>query len=424
MRKVLISNSILQDDTYKTNLSAAYSSGTSLSVLSSTTFAANDELVVGQIGEELAELKKCTAVPTDTTITLASALKFSHSKDTPVYKVAWDMVEIEGKATAGGAFATLTQSAIQWDKKDTIYYHSAGTSDWYYRYKFYNSVTLTYSEYSPTITGAGYTRPSLGFMITEIRKIVQDVDRKIVTDTEIMRFINAAQDIISGVRSDWWFLKTEDSAITTTGGTRKYALPTGVGNLGTVESIRYNYDDGTSDEIYHLKYLNVPAFDYEVRNNLNTTDQQDDHVEYYTLRQVDSNSASGYFEVAPTPLTTARGTFYIRYFKEMTDLDDVADETSVPIPQILENYAIAQVYKILGKEDLATYYDNLFWGPPGEVKGRVRLSGISLLEQLNKNQKRPSGQPRSLWEFSGQNAIDEMFNNRVIDRDDLHENYW
>jgi len=418
MRKVTIPNSTLLDDTYKTNVSSAYSSGTTLTVLSSVSYTANDLIVVGEIGEELTELKKITAAPTVTTLTLASALNFAHPKDTPVYKVAWDNVCIERNAVL------ITTSAIQWDKKDTIYFDSSGSNTDSYRYRFYNSVSLTYAEYSPSVTGAGYTRPSLGYMIREVRKIIQDVERKIVTDTEVIRFINAAQDIISGVRPDWWFLRKENNSVTTTAGTRQYTLPSDIGNLGTVDSIRYNFNDGTTDEIYHLKFLPFAEFDYEVRDNTNDSTTRDDHTEYYTLREADTTYPTGSFEVWPIPATTNYGTFYVRYFEEMDDLDDVADETQVPIPAILENYAIAQCYKVMGKEDLGTYYDNLFWGPAGEVKGRVRLTGIALLEQLNQSQKRPLGQPRSLWRFSGQRAIDQLFHNRVIDRDEIHEKYW
>src|SRR3990167_1678552 len=351
MRKIVISNEILTKDTYNTNLSSDYSSGTSLTVISNVSFAANDLIVVGELGEENTELKKVDSISGKTTITLASALNFSHEKDTPVYKVAWDNVSIERNSVE------ITQSAIQWDKKDTIYYDSSGTASDSYRFRFYNSVTTTYSEYSPTQTGAGPTRPSLGYMIREIRKLAQDIDRKIVTDLEIARFINSAQDIIAGIRSDWWFLKVEDTSKTTTGGTKKYSLHSGVGNMGAVEAIRLNYNDGTNNELYHLEYKPTVEFDELIRDNRNQEADRDDYTIYYTLREPDSSAAQGYFEVWPVPLTTGRGTFYIRYFKEMTDLDDVSDETSIPIPVILEDYALAQIERIKGNETKAELYE-------------------------------------------------------------------
>ena len=418
MRKIIISNSVLTDDSYKTGLSSAYSSGTTLTVYSNVSFAANDLAVIGELGEETTELKKVDSISGAATITLASALNFSHSKDTPVYRVAWDQVEIDRNQTL------ISTSAIQWDHKDTIYYDSPGTATDSYRFRFYNSVLATYSEYSPTITGAGYPRNSLGYLIREVRKVIRDKERKLVTDDEIIRFINAAQDIISGVRSDWWFLRNENSSTTTTAGTSKYALPSGIDNLGVTDTIRYNYNDGTTNEIYQLKFIPLLEYDYISRDNRNTDTIRDDWVQYYTLLPADSSSASGYYNVWPIPKTTGRGTFYVRYFEEMTDLDDVADTTQVPLPQIIEDYAIAMCYKILNREDIAKVYEDRFWGPAGEIKGRRGLTGLALLEQLNYNQKRPKGQPRSLVDFTGREPLRRLFGNVRIDRDRLHEDYF
>ena len=52
MRRVTIGNPDLRN-TYKTYLASAYSSGTTLTVLSNVSFAANDLAVVGDVGEEL-----------------------------------------------------------------------------------------------------------------------------------------------------------------------------------------------------------------------------------------------------------------------------------------------------------------------------------------------------------------------------------
>src|SRR3990167_6078995 len=118
------------------------------------------------------------------------------------------------------------------------------------------------------------------------------------------------------------------------------------------------------------------------------------------------------------------GTFYVRYFEEMSDMDDVADTTQVPLPQIIEDYAIAMCYKILNREDIAKVYEDRFWGPAGEIKGRRGLTGLALLEQLNYNQKRPKGQPRSLVDFTGREPLRRLFGNVRIDRDRLHEDYF
>ncbi len=429
MRKVIISNSIHTKDTYKSYLSAAYTSGTTILVKSTVGFSPDDHLVIGEVGEEHTELKNLSTITLPDTIALDSALNFSHNKDAPVYKVPWDFVHIERRTSSAGAFSLISETGLQWDRKDTIYFDLPGTNDYGYRYRFRNSAIAEgndgdFSEYSPTIEGSGYDRNSLGYMLRETRKITQDTQRKIVSDAQIARYLSDAQNIIQGVRPDWWFLRVEDSAETTVSGTRQYALPTKIDNLGVVDSIRYNFNDGTINEIYQLTFKELPEFDYLVRDNRGTAALQDDRVSAYTLREATTDFPDGSYEVWRTPKTTGSGTFLVRFFEEMTELNDVADATQVPIPSILENYAISKVYEIMGKERLADHYAELFWGPPQEDKNKGRLTGIGLLESLNSQQKRPRGQPRSLVSFRGRRAMSRLFNSRSIDTDQLREDYW
>jgi hypothetical protein len=413
MRKIVVQNPTT-DETYKTWLSSAYTSGAALSVISNTTFAADDMIIVGEVGEEKTELKNTSSVSGATTINIDSALNFTHPKDSPVYRVLWDFVSIERDGSE------ITQSGIQWDKKDTIYYDADGTASSNYRFRFYNSNTATYSDYSPTITGTGYTRPSAGYMIRQVRQIVRDEERKITTDAEIMRFLNAAQDIIGGIRNDWWFLATTDTSTTSVASTASYALPSAIGNIGQVDLILAAFNDGDTDITYNLKYEPRIQFDHNTRDD---TADNDDNTLAYTLLPADSSSASGYFEVRPTPNST-NIVFEIRYFRKMTDLDTVDDETDVPMPAILENYAIAQIEKIRGNDDKARVYERMFWGPAPSEEKRRTLSGIALLEQINSSKRRPSGQPQQLFKFIGQRAIKNMFGDRTVDRDKLHEDYW
>ena len=420
MRKISVGNPTVEN-TYSTGISTDYVDGTDIFVYSNVSFAANDFTVIGHPGEERTELKQISSLTDKDTISIASALNFSHIKDTPISKVNWDQVSIEGRSTSAGTFAELTQSAIQWDKLNTVYFHTAGTDTWQYRFRFYNSSTATYSEYSPTVLGSGFTRQMVGYMIREVRRVTNDLDGRVASDRQIIRFFNEAQDIIRGVRPDWWFLKVTDSSITSTGGDPTNALPANIGNTGNVETIRVRFADGTSDIIYQLRYLSATEFDELVRDQ---NQQDDDHTTHYTLEEADSSSASGYFRVFPTPETTGRLTFYIRYYREMADLDTVEDETLVPIPSLLENFAIGQIEKIKQNEDKAKVYDDLFYGPSQQMKRTRALSGIALLESLNNQKRIPIGQPRSLFRFRGQDAIGKYFGDRTLSRDDKHERYW
>jgi len=431
MRRLLIRNPNL-DNAEKTYLTAQYTTGTTLSVVNTFAFANNDFLVVGNPGEEKTEIKKVSSVASDTSFTLASALKFSHAKDTPAIRTAWDQVEISRYRSA--AWTVLSTSGLQFDKQDTIYNDSTGASTDSYRFRFYNSSTATYSEYSPTISGAGPNSNQVGYMIERVRKVTgTEGDQETVSDSALIREFNRAQEAVYGVHKDWWFLRfDEDSSITTTASTKKYNLdlmgggtagsPVASHTLGFIKSVKYHLNDGTVNRKYQLRYKDEIAFDNLDRDQ---TRQDNDEVIIYTIRPADTSSKNGYIEVYPTPKNTGYGTFIITGYKKMAVLDDVVDSTPVPLPHIIEDAAIAYVNRIRGKEAEAEYYEELFYGPPEKAQGRRRLTGIALLEQLHKQQE-PTGQPKSLIRFSGRRAMRRLYGNPMgsTDRDNQVINYW
>ena len=122
-------------------LSTSYSSGTDLTVFSSTGFADNDIIIIGEPGEEKTETATINGTPTSTVVTIDTALAFSHPKDTPVYISRVDQVSWEYKTTSTGDANVLSGMPInvQWDKKFTEYNYSIGLSTYYYRFRFYSS---------------------------------------------------------------------------------------------------------------------------------------------------------------------------------------------------------------------------------------------------------------------------------------------
>ena len=426
MRRILVRNPDLAS-VEKTFLTADYTSGTTLSVINTFAFAADDLIVVGNPTEEKSELKKISAIASDTSLTLASALKFSHPKDTPISECPWDTVDIEGNS--GSGFNLITSSGLQFDKQYTVYEHSDGTGNWNYRWRFYNSVTGTYSEYSPTYSGSGFDPDQVGYMIQQVRKITNtDGDVETIKDYEIVRSLNAATEIIYGSKKDWWFLKFDDDGIAATADDFRYNLDAlGGGSagsplieLGFIDRIRYHHDSGAEDITYNLEYKSESEFDDLIKDG---NRQGDNHVSCYTLRPGDVSSVNGYLECYPTPVDNGVGTFLVSGYQKPPILEDSVDATPVPIPHILENYAIAVIERIRGNDSKAEYYEELFYGPPPGRQDIRRLTGIALLEQLQERNK-PAGQPKSLWRFRGQKAISRLYRNRYYSNDYVRETYW
>ncbi len=248
--------------TEKTYLDADYSTGTALTVVNNYGFANDDFAIVGEPGEEKTETKDVTGQTGNQQIDISATLKLDHNKGCVIYRFEYDQYEIYRYRSA--TWTLISTSNIQWDKRETIYIDSTGAATDYYKYRLKNSVATTYSDYSPSLIATGFTRNQVGYMIREVRKITGDTDRKIVTDDEIIREFNRAQEIIGNTRKDWWFLFVDTykagSGISTTAATHTYSLAT-YSSLNFISTIRYKFDDGTSDLVWHL--TNVPKINLE-----------------------------------------------------------------------------------------------------------------------------------------------------------------
>lgn len=411
-RRLRITNPLLEK-TYRTYLGADYSSGVTLTVASNVSFADNDLLVIGEPREESSELKKMDSKTGVTTITLASALNFAHSKSTPVYKSMWDQVVIESRSSSAGSFATLTTSAIQWDNSDneTIYYDTNGTDAYEYRFRFYNSVTLQYSEYSVTITGAGPARNSVSYMLDRVRELTQDTENKIASDDEIIRAFNRAQDIIYAHNPKYWFLKvdtfeTGSGSVAATASTGKYTLAN-LTNFGELAYLKYRYNSGGIDEIYRLRKVFEAEFDrYDSDQNATS----DDWPEIYKMIPADSSSSNGYFKITPKIANNSVGTFYPVYYEKMANLDTVEDTTQVLTPDLLIDYGISYVERIKGNETKAKLYEASLVSDSENITPK----GLIMLDKMDNAQKDSVDQPRSVWNFRGQKAVGRLYGNRSI----------
>lgn len=428
MRAIRIQNPIL--NLYITDVSTDYTSGTSLLVRSNNSFSANDLIVVGHAKEELTEEKKVNVLVGNTELTLASDLKFQHNKGTPIYKALWDFVSIEGRSTSAGVFAELTDSPIQWDNQEdkTIYLHSDGTDTWEYRFRFHNSVTSTYSEYSPTLTGEGFTKFQMGYIIKKARLEAGDKEGRILTTDECLQALTRAKNIIRGHNPKYWFWKVDgfksDTAIPATSDTSIYSLAS-VPRFGTLDLIHYVYLQGNTNLRWVLKKKTDIEF-FSLTKDMNRPAM--DQPTMYRLLPADDDSPYGYFEIENKTQNNGIGTFYISYYKEEDDYTSVGDRTSLVMPEIYCDYLKAIIYETKGNQTMADKFYDYFTGPENREKTLPleKLSGIALLDELDRQYKVAQGQPRNLWNFKGQQAMGRLFGDRsaINNPDYIRENYF
>ena len=370
---------------------------------SSVAFSNGNYVVIGETGNETTEVTNLTAVPpTDTSLTV-TALNFSHPKGTPVYFTRWDKYELQYRATDAGAFAAYAgmPTALNFDAINTEYRDVDATTTYSWKYRYYSSEETAYSDFSDIITATGWPKNSVGYMVREVRKIIKDPESKTVSDTEIIRFFNAAQDKIYTLYDRWWFLLTEGTVIDTVASQKPYSLPS---DFGRLHRVNFRYVSGDSDLVYNLRYLTNVEFEYETRDR-NADDN--DEVKYYSIYPGDSDNSTGYLHIWPTP-ETAGLDMTPWYYKTITDLDSFADETEVPLPSILVDYALAQAYKI--RDDAkANYYDKLF---------REQIDLLKLM------QKKQTNTMKQLWRYKGRRSKSRLFGTRTISSDQMKEDYW
>jgi hypothetical protein len=426
MRRISIDNPGL-DNTYITDIAVDYSTGTALTTRSNNSFANNDLAVFGNPGEELTEAKKIASLSGATGFVLASTLNFAHNKGTPVYKTLWDFVSIE--ADYGAGWVTITSSPIQWDSKTnkTLYFDTNGTGATSYRFRFYNSATLTFSEYSPTLTGAGYAKNQMGYIIREAREIVGDEEGKIMSTTECLRILTRAKNIIRAHNARYWFWKVDgynsDKTILATADASVYDLSS-LANIGPVDTIEYRLTQGSMDE----KWVLLRISDAEMRAKTRyVNNPASNYPRSYRLLPPDDNSLRGYFEIDRQIKDSNVGTFYVSFYQEEDDYNSVDDTTKIIMPEILQDYLISKIYARKGNETLAKTYYEQFTGPENKKKtsGIDDLTGIALLDGLDTQYKRSQGQPMSLKRFRGQKAMSRLYGSRGYqNRDQQREDFF
>jgi hypothetical protein len=188
MKTLYISNQDLTAEKKSTFLSADVSSGSStLTVESIVGYAIDQNLCIGEIGEENSEIVHTHAAtsPTGTTITLSAALTFSHNRGTKVYIIDFDQIEVSWSATTTGTKTVLATIEVQSDQLETIYNDSTETTGYYFS-RFVNSIPTpdTYSDYSDPVSYSGYADNTVWAIKNRaLNDLGEVVDGKTISDS-------------------------------------------------------------------------------------------------------------------------------------------------------------------------------------------------------------------------------------------------
>jgi hypothetical protein len=117
-------------------------------------FAANDYIILGQIGYEKTEICKVLTVSA-TQITLASTSIYPHVRGDSIRFIPYNQIIVE-TSPDDITYTPATAIPIDINAKETYLQRASDTSSYSYKFRFFNSTTTKYSAYSDIITGLGY----------------------------------------------------------------------------------------------------------------------------------------------------------------------------------------------------------------------------------------------------------------------------
>lgn len=184
--------------------STANSGSTTIDLYSIADFDTNKILLIGEIGQESAQIVKThgSTAPTENTVTLSTTLFKTSVKDTAVYIINYDSIEISHADTLLGSKTVLATISINPEKSE-IKYDDTVSSGGYYFTRYKETIGNTFSAYSDAISYSGYEPNTVGFTINSA---LSELDVKLsdkLTYQMLINRINACLRFIRGKLKRW-----------------------------------------------------------------------------------------------------------------------------------------------------------------------------------------------------------------------------
>lgn len=203
-------NSInLKEATYLTSDAAAAQAV--LVVENNQNFVADGFFILGALGSEASELLSVSSVATTSGITAATNLARAHKKGEAVTGLIANKLRIYRAAASGStvpadaSFSLLDTIDIDTDQMQTQYTDDSGSSSYWYKYTYYNSVASTETTLAESIAvrGGGYGNYA---SIESIRREAGILNNRWIGDPEVDEKRQAAQQEINSRLSGMYTL--------------------------------------------------------------------------------------------------------------------------------------------------------------------------------------------------------------------------
>lgn len=205
IKPLTVSNQEIANDRPKSALNADIASGVSaISVYSISKFAINKIILIGEFGSESSEIVKTSAsvAPSGETVSLASALVKSHPKDTPVYIIPYDQIEISHADSIAGSKTVLDLQDLDPEMLVTLFDDTTST-DGYYFFRYKNSIDGTFSSYSDPVPYLGYASNTVGYAIQWALTFSGKTTSELLTPELLIEELNEMLRYVRGELKGW-----------------------------------------------------------------------------------------------------------------------------------------------------------------------------------------------------------------------------
>jgi hypothetical protein len=340
------------DGLEKSYLSNPYTAGAvSIEVKNNNRFAANDRIMLGEMGNEATEIVTVSSVNANGTTLVIGATVFNHSADDPVYQLPFDQVKFYRSTTGStGSYSVLSTQNMDVDNADleTKYDDTTGLSTYYYKFTFYHSISTVESAFSDVLAGLGWRREQAGHIIDEVLQEVADLNEVHITRTELLGYFNDVNDDLQiNVGKPYDFLRTT-TTLQRTLNLNYVAFPTdsdGKQTMWKFDRMDYNFTDTTVtpnvDNTDTITVIPIDEFrNTYIDNSVTTTNVSDDKPNAMAL-----DTAQDRFLFASPFETTDTNALILYYWKYFTVIDSEGDVIETPTPRIYKLYTKGMYYR-------------------------------------------------------------------------------
>lgn len=254
------------DDNQRTYLDADSLAGASSLSANGINFSNLQYIVIGNPGNIKTEIVQITGSPTASTITLVAGTQFAHNRGDLIRFIPYNQIVAE-QSTDGTTYVAQSAVAIRADSSETYQQFTGGLSTYYYKFRFYNSTSTLYSQYSDPTIATGFADNTLWAIKDRALAELGEVKSSLISD----RFLNAqllaarrAMDQYPGILR-WSFRRKDDQVVSQAfAGKWQFNAPSDLRDRNTHKNIlmvrigRQNYPIVYQDDNrFKQNYLNV-----------------------------------------------------------------------------------------------------------------------------------------------------------------------